>query len=503
MNLPSFPSLEPLAEKLLSHCTDGHDTALVAAPGSGSTTFAGLLRAGWRSLGTEVIRVDMRNIEAGTTPGDALRAIPVPIDAARPRILVLNHVAYLALEDQRAFLEFLRAEAPRIKATCLWVGALDARTIQRDFGVGIHSVPRSHLTFPVMPRDEILLAYRSIAESQGCRWGEAILFLLLDLCGNDLALVRSIAEYLYGDWSDKLYDASVWDRINEWLARDPVVNGYRQRLKSLPESCQEHLMLIRLGGKPVCPRTELLEEVDAGLRTLYLQGFLVQNLLPRFYQLRNLTARLLVSELSRPEVLFRRTANERVGQLLQDVETMLRGVLQFVFNGLGDAAVRTLLERKQSEGEFMPPALNKALLEWADKAGGADLRKSLNDVLLKHRAAFRAGNSIWAKVSRMMASGENAENQGPPLPEHLRCVDYMTFGELSDVLMELFDNVFPRADANKKNIVKERWRESLAMVRRLRNDVAHLRSVSFQDMEDLAGTVERMRKDLIDFSGWR
>ena len=31
-------------------------------------------------------------------PGDALRAIPVPIDAARPRILVLNHVAYLALE---------------------------------------------------------------------------------------------------------------------------------------------------------------------------------------------------------------------------------------------------------------------------------------------------------------------------------------------------------------------------------------------------------------------
>ena len=98
----------------------------------------------------------------------------------------------------------------------------------------------------------------------------------------------------------------------------------------------------------------------------------------------------------------------------------------------------------------MPPALNKALLEWADKAGGADLRKSLNDVLLKHRAAFRAGNSIWAKVSRMMASGENAENQGPPLPEHLRCVNYMTFGELSDVLMELFDNVFPRADANRE-----------------------------------------------------
>ena len=247
--------------------------------------------------------------------------------------MFVDHVADLTAERRRAFFDSFRAEAPRIGATCLWIGALDARAIQSDFGVRIHSVPRSHLTVPVLPRDELLSAYRCIAESQGCRWGQAILFLLLDLCGNDLTLVRSITEYLYGDWSDKLYDASVWDRINEWIGHEPVVNAYRRRLQDLSADCREHLKLIRLGGKPRCPRSELLEEVDTGLRTLCLQGFLVQNLLPGYYQLRNLAARLLVSELAHPETLFRRTGNERVGQLLQDVETMLRYVLQNVFGG--------------------------------------------------------------------------------------------------------------------------------------------------------------------------
>ena len=503
MDLLSLPSLKPLAERTLSHLSDGHDTALVAAPGCGSTTFARVIQSRLADLAGEVIRVDMRVIEPGTTPGGVVRAIPDPTDAARHRILVLDHVADLAPEDQRPGLTRFAQRLRRIKATCLWIGALDARSIQSDFGVKIHSVPKSHLTLPVLPRDEMLLAYRSIAESQGCRWGEAILFLLLDLCGNDLALVRSITEYLYADWSDNLYDASVWDRINEWLAHDPVVNGYRQRLRNITEDCREYLMLIRLGGKPRCARSELLEEVDTGLRALCLQGFLVQNLLPRFYQLRNLTARLVLSEHSRPEMLFRRTANERVGQLLQDAETMLRSVLYSVFGSLGDLAVRALLEKKQSEGEFMPPTLNKALLEWATKAGGLDLRKSLNDLLVEHRGAFKAGNSVWVKVSRMMPQEEDAEGQEPAIANHLRCIDYLTLAELSDVLLELFDDVFPRVDANRKNSVKERWRESLVIVRRLRNDVAHLRNVSFQDMEDLAGTIEKMRKDLIDFSGWR
>ncbi len=136
---------------------------------------------------------------------------------------------------------------------------------------------------------------------------------------------------------------------------------------------------------------------------------------------------------------------------------------------------------------------------------GLELRKSLNDLLLEHRAAFKAGNSVWVKVSRMMEKDEDTENEAPAIPDRLRCIDYLTFAELGDVLMELFDNVFPcvASDANKRGTLTERWRESLAMVRRLRNDVAHLRNVSFQDMEDLVGTIEKMRKDLIDFSGWR
>jgi hypothetical protein len=37
----------------------------------------------------------------------------------------------------------------------------------------------------------------------------------------------------------------------------------------------------------------------------------------------------------------------------------------------------------------------------------------------------------------------------------------------------------------------------------LRNQVAHLRNVHFQDMEDLARTVDRMRRDVIDYGGWK
>ena len=51
--------------------------------------------------------------------------------------------------------------------------------------------------------------------------------------------------------------------------------------------------------------------------------------------------------------------------------------------------------------------------------------------------------------------------------------------------------------------VKEEWQEALAKVARLRNQVAHLRNVRFQDMEDLARTLDRMRRDVIDYGGWK
>jgi hypothetical protein len=150
--------------------------------------------------------------------------------------------------------------------------------------------------FRFLPRDEALAVYRAIAEANDCLWGEAILFLLFDFRGNDLSLVRSAAEYFYGPWTDKLYDASIWDRLDAWLKNDPKIDACRQRLNFLPEPCREILGLMRLGGKPQCLRPELLEEVNPALRQLYLQGFLVQNFLPGFYQLRNLTMQFLLHE---------------------------------------------------------------------------------------------------------------------------------------------------------------------------------------------------------------
>jgi hypothetical protein len=125
-------------------------------------------------------------------------------------------------------------------------------------------------------------------------------------------------------------------------------------------------------------------------------------------------------------------------------------------------------------------------------------------MLARHRLAFKMANSVWARVTQMMQV-EESEEEDQPVPEHLRVIDYLTFGELGEVLLALIDRVFPGI-ADKptlKATVKQRWQESIAKVRRLRNRAAHLRNVAFQDMEDLVGTVEGMRKDLMAYAGWR
>lgn len=107
------------------------------------------------------------------------------------------------------------------------------------------SLPSAHVSFPMFARDELLAAYRDIADDRSCRWGDAVLYLMLDPCGTDMALVRSATEYLPGDWSDRLYEESVWDRVQEWLDDDATVDAYRARLSALPKSCETTLALIR------------------------------------------------------------------------------------------------------------------------------------------------------------------------------------------------------------------------------------------------------------------
>jgi hypothetical protein len=383
---------------------------------------------------------------------------------------------------------------------CLWCGNLDARFADRQLGVKLCTVPSAHVSFPMLTRDELLAGYRTIADDRGCRWGDAVLYLMLDLCGNDLALVMSATEYLPGDWSDRLYEESVWDSVQEWLDDDATVDAYRARIGALPKSCEARLALIRFGGKPHCLRTELIEEVDDGLRRLCLDGFVIPNLLPGFYQLRNLVVRFLLDESVQPEQLFRRAANERAGALLQDTETMLRQVLAAVFGRIGPDAAREKLQAMQQPGEVIDKELNRALLSWAKEKFLPDAVKELNDLLMKHRQEFKTKNSVWETANAMMRI-EKIANDGL---QHIQGLNYLTLDQLGQLVLVLIDQVFPNfPDGAAAKRVKEGWQEALAKVARLRNQVAHLRNVRFQDMEDLARTLDRMRRDVIDYGGWK
>jgi len=523
MSVPGvpLPTLQPIVDRVVAHLLAKQDTVLAAAPGCGATTLA-------RTISQELNKRDIEThffnlsspkavFEAVTllhslvqpppqkqqeaTPKEQHSAAPTPRPA---KVFIIDHASGLPCKDLEVWFAALHSRTPHQDSTNLWIGAIDARAINEKFNVPLHAVPKSHITFPILPRDEALAAYRAIREANDCDWGEAILYLLHDFCGNDLSLVRGAAEYLYGDWRDNLYDINVWDQLSNWLEHDSRVDQYRTSFHYLLDTSKCYLNLIRMGGKPLCLRQDLRDEVNTDLRRLFLQGFLVHNLLPGFYQLRNLTIRFLLQEPFKPELLFRRAANERVAQLLQDVETMLRSALFHVFDNLEEADVRELLEKKQGEREFMPADLNKELLDWAIKKGGPELRDQMGDMLSRHRLIFKAANSVWARVIQMMQA-EEPEVGGQPVPEHLRAIEYLAFGELGELLLALFDLVFPTLAEKPpvKAAVRQRWQESIAKVRRLRNRVAHLRNVAFQDMEDLVGTVESMRKDLIEFTGWR
>lgn len=252
-----------------------------------------------------------------------------------------------------------------------------------------------------------------------------------------------------------------------------------------------------------------MEEPEAALRKLSLAGILIPNLLPGFYQLRNLTVHYLIDEhfsgerKAPSESLFRHATNERVGHLLQDAEMMLRAVIRSAFAGMSEAEVQARLAGKQGDAELMPGDLNRALLDWAGKQEGAGLRESLNAILVEHRKKFRLDNSVWSRVERLMK--EDADDRAAQVPLQERAVDYLTFSELTDFAIELLDRTLPgpyRAPARLES-VKERWRDSLSKIRRLRNRFAHHRNIEFQDMEDLAGCIESMRRDLYTYGAWR
>ena len=416
------------------------------------------------------------------------------------QILVLDHAGRLLHSAYARLVAYIAESTAKNGGLCLWCGNLDARATDRELGAKLCSVPSAHVSFPIMTRDELLAIYRAIASERACSWGDAMQHLMLDLCGTDLALVKGATDYLHGEWNDQLYDESVWDRVQKWLNEDETVDAYRARLRALPESSQAALALMRFGGKPQCLRPELIEEVDDGLRRLCLDGFIIPNLLPGFYRVRNLVVRYLFDTSIQPQLLFRRASNERVAALLQDAETMLRQVLTSVFARIGVDAARERLERMQQPGRVIDKELNRSLLKWAKKNCTAEATTELNNLILHHRIEFKKVNSAWSIAANLMGQ-EHLASDGLP---HIQCVDYLTLEQLGRLVLALLDEVLPHlGDSPVKKRVRENWNEGVAKVQRLRNQVAHLRNVGFQDMEDLARTLERMRRDIIEYGGWK
>ena len=179
---------------------------------------------------------------------------------------------------------------------------------------------------------------------------------------------------------------------------------------------------------------------------------------------------------------------------------MLRQVLASVFARIGVGAARERLEGMQQPGGVLDKELNRSLLDWAKQNCPAEAVKGLSDLLLHHRTEFKKANSAWARATHMMGQ-DNLTSDGSP---HIQCVDYLTLDQLGRLVLGLMEEAFPHlGDALAKKRVRENWQESVAKVRRLRNQVAHLRNVGFQDMEDLARALERMRRDIIDYGGWK
>lgn len=280
----------------------------------------------------------------------------------------------------------------------------------------------------------------------------------------------------------------------------------RKALAALPGPCKADLRLLCGGGKLLLHRPEVHLETSECIRRLFLDGFLCANLLPGYYQFRNLLARFVVEEQSgaapAPVELLRRSANARVNALLQDVEVALRAMLRNVFRQMQPAEVQTLLRGIKTEQRLFEPELQRGLLEWAGNVpvvAPFDAKTELARFLKAKRDEFEANSNLWTKVCAVFAASLGTGQRTEPTPE--QTVGCLTFAELAAILQTLTEKVFLEKPRLNRIIEppKKRWPEYLTKVRRLRNEAAHLRNISFQDIEDLLEILDEIRKDQLAF----
>lgn len=491
-----LPALASLVQSATGFLREGLDTVLAGPPGCGTSSIRERIAAELsKTPKLRLATLDVRDLAGAEWNRASLeRLLPAPA-ADETNLVIVENTGDLSADDLQTLAVAARELAQEAEWSFFWVGSLDARAVAGD---PLHDDPRAHLCFPELGQEDLLALYRTIAAQRECRWGEALLFFALDWCGNDLALAASLAKYFYGDWSEKLWDQTVAETLADWLAHDELVAEYRDRLAALPAECRRHLALLAAGGKLVCQRPEIHREPEAHIRRLYLDGFLTTNLLPGYYQLRNLLVVALLEEgqpaPQSPLALLRRAANARVNALLQDVETSFRRMLLARLRTMPEANWKALLTGKKSDRKLFEAEVRKGLLGWAT-ANAAEHKAGISKQLADLEAADKLNNNLWTKVCAVFREDtKSAADAEPPLQS---VVEYLTFNELADVLLSQPVAAFIATDYARLAIEPpaNRWPNYLTSIRRLRNQVAHLRNVSFQDIEDLLQTVRMMRED--------
>jgi hypothetical protein len=192
-----------------------------------------------------------------------------------------------------------------------------------------------------------------------------------------------------------------------------------------------------------------------------------------------------------------------VNLLLQDAEASLRGILKTAFRQMPSEDVKRLLKNTRIKQRLIGEDFRLRLVDWAGQQtqpGQPDLRQSLGKFLGLESARFDAANNLWSEVCDVFREAYGLGNtNSEPTPE--QAASCLTFRQLSDLLQTLSKKLFLDRARSKRlaEPPSKRWPGYLARVNRLRNDAAHLRNISFQDIEDLLQTLDAIREDQLDF----
>ncbi len=504
-DLIPLPAFDAVARTAVDFMAQGKNVAIVAPPGAGTSSLASAVRGG---LLAGRIPFSAFNCVGEGQLADRLAALKAPkLKKGKARVILIDHAASLPVAQLQTVVDRIRQLEISGPIAQLWLGPLDARSLKAAANIDLHTDVRTHLCVPELARDDLLRLYRAITRRKDRLWGEAMLYFALDWVGNDLALAEQLVEHFYGNWAEQIYDAEVAECLRKWLTESAAVRGYRQRFAALPDVCKEKLRLLCGGGKLISHRPEVHLETSADIRGLFLAGFLCANMLPGYCQFRNLTARFIVEEhmslQPNPIELLRHAANTRVNLLLQDAEVSLRGILKTVFRQMPHDEVKRLLKSTRTKLRLIGEDFRVRLMDWAGQQtlpGQPDLRQSLGKFLSMEGARFDAANNLWSEVCDVFREAHGLENaNSEPTPE--QAATCLTFRQLSDLLQTLSKKLFLEKPRSKRLVEPpcKRWPGYLARVNRLRNDAAHLRNISFQDVEDLLQTLDAIREDQLDF----